>query len=147
MLVVGRTGVGKSTFLHHLIRQDIANGSGVAVIDPHGDLVRDILMCSIPDSRKDDVVVWDLADTEHPPPLNLLAIPKDMDRDKAASQIMGTFEKVEPGFGATRMAGDLSMALEALMVEKQPTLRDVRKLFVDPDYRNNLIEQLDNDIA
>lgn len=147
MIVVGRTGVGKSTFLHNLIEQDIAAGSGVAVLDPHGDLIRDILHCSIPENRMDDVVLWDLADMQNPPPLNLLAIPKGVERDKAAAQVMAVFEKVEEGFGATRMAADLSMALELLMAEPNPTLRDVRKVFVDEQYRAKLMEELENDIA
>jgi DNA helicase HerA-like ATPase len=43
LYAVGKTGTGKTTFLHNLIYQDIAAGHGVGVIDPHGDLAADLL--------------------------------------------------------------------------------------------------------
>ena len=35
--VIGTTGAGKTKFLEHCIRQDIASGRGVCVVDPHGN--------------------------------------------------------------------------------------------------------------
>jgi hypothetical protein len=61
--VIGATGTGKSTLLFNLIRQDIENGQGVAVFDPHGDLVEKILGI-IPSDRIKDVVLVDPADEE-----------------------------------------------------------------------------------
>src|SRR3989344_1387713 len=49
--VVGKTGTGKSAMLHNMIVQDIANGEGLAVVDPHGELVESILE-KIPEERK-----------------------------------------------------------------------------------------------
>jgi DNA helicase HerA-like ATPase len=86
--VVGKTGVGKSTLLHHVIRQDIAAGKGVGVIDPHGRLVRDILRSSIPPEREDDVVIVDLAQANYPPPLNPFAVPEGVPREVALNQVL-----------------------------------------------------------
>lgn len=56
--IMGPTGVGKSTLLAHLALQDAAEGRGFVVLDPKGDLVRDIL-ARLPEERQDDVVVID----------------------------------------------------------------------------------------
>jgi Helicase HerA, central domain len=71
-LIVGKTGTGKSNLLHQLIHQDIQQRRGVMVIDPHGDLVRDILESSVPPHREQEVMVLDLANEEYPLPLNPL---------------------------------------------------------------------------
>jgi DNA helicase HerA-like ATPase len=60
MNIVGKTRVGKTTFMHNLIHQDIAAGKGVGVVDPHGDLVQNILESSIPSEREKDVILFDL---------------------------------------------------------------------------------------
>ena len=56
MYVIGKTGTGKSEFLKAMIMQDINNGEGLAVIDPHGDLIDDILKL-IPPQRSEDVIL------------------------------------------------------------------------------------------
>lgn len=144
MIITGRTQMGKSTLIHNLVHQDIAEGHGVAVIDPHGTLIENILKSSIPAHRVDDVVVWDLADLDYPPSLNLLAVPDGVDRIDAASQIMKVFETLEKGFGEARMAGSLSDALEALIFEKGATLRDISRLFSDEAFRAHVLENVDN---
>ncbi|MEX1061624.1 MAG: type IV secretory system conjugative DNA transfer family protein, partial [Patescibacteria group bacterium] len=55
MYLIGKTGTGKSTIFKNMIVQDIQNGEGVAVLDPHGDLVKDLLDF-IPPERIKDVV-------------------------------------------------------------------------------------------
>jgi hypothetical protein len=85
--IAGKTGVGKSTLMHNLVSQDIRDGKGVGVVDPHGKLVSDILRYSIPDERIDDVVVIDIANEEYPPPLNPLVIPGERD-SVAAGQVV-----------------------------------------------------------
>jgi len=69
--IVGQTGVGKSAFLREMIRQDIFNGEGVGVIDPHGELVEDVLMI-ISENRANDVVLFEPFETNRPCGLNML---------------------------------------------------------------------------
>lgn len=143
--ILGRTGVGKSTLLHHLITQDIVKGHGVAVIDPHGKLVRDILQTSIPEAREADVVLLDLADTEHPPPINPLAGTQSR---AATARVIGILNKIYGGFeSAPRMANALTSALATLRHEPQATVRDVVRLFTDETYRARLLAELDDVVA
>ncbi|MFN7088346.1 MAG: helicase HerA domain-containing protein, partial [Candidatus Paceibacteria bacterium] len=65
LYVIGQTGTGKTTFLGNLIKQDIWNGEGVGVIDPHGDLIENILG-NIPMERAEEVIVFDPSDLERP---------------------------------------------------------------------------------
>jgi hypothetical protein len=144
MSVIGQTGVGKSTLLHHLIAADIAAGRGVAVIDPKGRLVQDILRASIIRSRVDDVVLLDVADTDYPPPMNLLAVPEAMERGSAVELLLGVFEKLYPDFAGTRMADTFSMAVQTLWHAETPTLLDVERLFEDVTFRQRLVARSDN---
>ena len=69
--IVGQTGTGKTSLLREMIRQDIQNGEGVAIIDPHGDLIEDTL-ANIPKNRVEDVVLFEPFDMERPVGLNML---------------------------------------------------------------------------
>lgn len=143
--ILGMTGVGKSTLMHHLITQDIARGSGVAVIDPHGQLVRDILQTGIPEAREGDVVVLDLANVEYPPPLNPMASTRN---EAATARIISVLEKI---YGrpenAPRMANALSSALITLRHEPQATVRDIARLFLDAEFRQALLEKVTDEVA
>src|SRR5512141_2753089 len=63
MYIIGKTGTGKSALLNNLIVQDIMNGEGLAVVDPHGELVEGILQ-KIPQSRLEDVIYFNPADDD-----------------------------------------------------------------------------------
>jgi Helicase HerA, central domain/TraM recognition site of TraD and TraG len=78
--VLGKTGAGKTTLLKNLVRGDIESGSGVGVIDPHGDLV-DYALCHVGD-RIDEVVLLDFSDPEAVPVLNPLLIDVETQRDR-----------------------------------------------------------------
>ena len=71
--VIGQTGTGKSTLLLQMILHDIRRGRGVAIVDPHGVLVEDVL-ARVPAERAEDVVLLDLTDAEHPVGFNILRI-------------------------------------------------------------------------
>src|SRR5437763_15154002 len=65
MYILGKTGTGKSTLLETLIRQDLLSGHGLAILDPHGDLVEKVL-ADLPEARRADLVYFDATDAEHP---------------------------------------------------------------------------------
>ena len=71
--VVGKSGSGKSVLLWNMAVQDIQNGEGTCVIDPHGDLIEDCLQC-VPKERAKNVIVFDPGDTQRPMGLNLSLI-------------------------------------------------------------------------
>jgi hypothetical protein len=144
--IIGKAGVGKSTLMHQLIYQDIRANRGVAVLDPHGTLVCDILRTSIPDDRMQDVVVLDLANEDYPPPLNPLRVPTGAEYGLAAGQVMAVVQKFYSGFEG-RMADTLWAALITLLADEMPTVRDVPRLFRDRAYRTRLVACLDNLLA
>jgi len=146
--VVGKTGVGKSTTLHHIITQDIQAGEGVGVIDPHGSLVRAILRSSIPPEREDDVVLIDFAQTDYPAPLNPFAVPAGVPRDTAVSQVMGLLRKLyAEDWSRTRMENVLYSALVALMDEEHATPRDISRILMDAEYRTELLQRVKDPVA
>src|SRR5438309_11118172 len=69
MYVIGKTGTGKSTLLETMIRQDMDAGDGLALFDPHGDLVEKIIG-AVPDSRKDDLIYLNAPDPNQPYGIN-----------------------------------------------------------------------------
>jgi len=143
MSIVGKTKVGKSTFMHNLIHQDIRAGKGVAVIDPHGALVRDILRNSIPNERINDVVVLDIANDENPPPLNPLTVPEGVAPGNAAGRLLSVLDKIYGGLSNTpRISETLSSVLTTLLLDDTPTVRDVGRLFDDANYRSKLLGRL-----
>ncbi|MBE7512751.1 MAG: DUF87 domain-containing protein [Anaerolineales bacterium] len=142
--IIGQSGVGKSNLMHHLIHQDIANGCGVVVIDPHGQLVSDTLRYSIPVHREKDVIVLDIADEAYPVPLNLLAVPAGMDRGNAAGQLMGVLDRLYDFNSTPTVADAMSASLVALLHDEQATIRDVGRLFRDESYRGRLMDKLTN---
>jgi Helicase HerA, central domain len=141
MMVIGRSGMGKSTFLHNLIHQDIAQGKGVAVLDPHGDLVRDVLRSSIPSARENDVIILDIANPDFPPPLNPLAVPENARQEATGGQELITIlERVYGSMSGTpRLTNTLKMALSTLWQSTQPTVLDVERIFDDPVFRRKLV--------
>lgn len=140
--IIGKTGMGKSTLLHRLIHQDIQNGEGVAVIDPHGTLIRALLQKSIPPEREKEVVILDLANLNYPPPLNPL---RGHQSYVGMGRVINVIEKL---FAGTEQYARLSKYLRAsvglLQADAQPTMRDLSRVFTDENYRENLLEKTDN---
>ncbi len=76
--VIGQTGTGKSTLIESLVMQDIMSGAPVILVEPHGDLIEQVLG-KIPYHRIDDVILIDPADRAHPVGMNLLEAPSTDD--------------------------------------------------------------------
>ncbi len=140
--IIGKTGTGKSSLMHAMIHQDIRDGKGVGVIDPHGSLVRDILQSSIPESREDDVVLIDIANESNPPPLNPLIVPGELNQ-LAAGQIIAILDKIY-NIEAKRVENSLTAAMMTLRQEQTPTVRDVVRLFTDVSYRHRFLDHVDD---
>jgi len=133
---LGKSGSGKSVFLNFLARQDMKNGDGVGVIDPHGDLIEDLLQY-VPKERAKDVVVFDPADQERPMGLNILEADTPEQMDLASSQATEIFIKLfgDEIFGP-RIQHYFRNACLTLMEDQEEgaTLIDVPRMFVDEDF-------------
>src|SRR5438270_538981 len=73
LALFGGSGSGKSTLLRNIIRSDIIAGHGLTVVDPHGQLVDDILNNYIPRHRTNDVIYVDPKNQDRVLGLNMLA--------------------------------------------------------------------------
>lgn len=91
--VIGQTGTGKSSIMQVMARQDMKNGDGMCVIDPHGSLVEDLLPF-VPKERVDDVIVFDPSDLERPMGLNLLEANSEEEKDMVALDAMNIMLKM-----------------------------------------------------
>lgn len=93
LYMIGRSGVGKSTLIKNMAIQDIRNGHGVCVVDPHGDLIEDILGL-YPKERADDLVVFAPADAARPLGLNMLEAATQEEQDFATQEMIAIFYKL-----------------------------------------------------
>lgn len=144
LYVVGQTGTGKTSLLKSMILADIEAGHGLAVIDPHGDLFKELLG-HIPAHRADDVVVLDPTDTGFPVGLNLLECQTDDDRYFVVREMRGIMERLmfdQYGAYAGNMTGPLfyqHMQMNLLLAMSNPdepgTLLEFYELYQSTDYR------------
>jgi hypothetical protein len=146
MYLVGKSGVGKSKLLELLIRQDIARGRGIILLDPHGDIVEDILEF-IPKNRVNDVCLIDPGDAEFPVAFNPLA---NVDENFKFQLTQGMIEVMKKQFGANwtpRLEHVFRFTLLALLDYPRATMRGVISMLTDREYRQKVIEYIQDDIV
>ncbi|MCX6789200.1 MAG: type IV secretion system DNA-binding domain-containing protein, partial [Candidatus Gribaldobacteria bacterium] len=139
--IVGQTGVGKSTLLREMIRQDIEKGEGVGVIDPNGDLVEDILAI-IPKERADDVVLFEPFDMSRPCGLNMLEWKTPDQRDFAISEMISIYTKLfPPEIIGPMFEHYMRNAMLALMADKNDigTLAEIPRIFTDKAFMESKV--------
>lgn len=91
MYIIGQTGSGKSTLMYTCALEDIKQGNGFCVIDPHGDFV-EFVMKHYPKERIDDLIHFDLANTDYPIAFNPLDGPEnDDERDVVTNDLVEMF--------------------------------------------------------
>ena len=137
--VIGQTGTGKSTLLRNMILQDIEAGRGVGIIDPHGDLARDILD-HIPSRRTDDVVYFDPSDRD-PVAINLFRA-ASQDWHLVASGIVSAFKKIWGHSWGPRLEYVLYATLAALVQCENTSLLGVSRMLHDSRYRHWVVRQV-----
>lgn len=137
--VLGAPGSGKSSFLEHLIRQDLEAGRGLCVLDPHGDLV-DTLLGAIPRSRREDTILFDPADASHAVGFNILTAHSDQERTLLASDLVAVFARLSTSWG-DQMTVVLRNAILAFLESSQGgTLVDLRRFLLDEPFRDRFLE-------
>ena len=136
--VIGSSGTGKSTLLLNSIRQDILNGEGLAVLDPHGDLV-DAILGDLPPERVDDVILLDPSDEQFPVGLNILAAHSDFERSLLASDLTSIFRRLSTSWG-DQMESVLRNAILAFLESTRGgTLADLRRFLLDAAFRKDFL--------
>lgn len=144
--VIGKTGTGKSTLLENMIVQDIRQGRGVALIDPHGDLVSRVVAFA-EKHRKDDLIYLNVPDATQPYGYNPLRHVHSRRIPLAASGLIDIMKKLWGDAWGVRMEHILRNAIYALLEQKEVTLADILRLFSDKQYRKEVARSLKNPIV
>lgn len=132
--LIGATGTGKSTLLLSMIVQDMRHGNGVAVLDPHGDLIETIL-AHVPDERMEDVLLVDPADAEFPVGFNILSAHSDVERDILSSDLVAAFRRLSASWGDQMNSVFANAILAFLEHTEGGTLIDLRRFLVEKSFR------------
>ncbi|PIR97766.1 MAG: hypothetical protein COT89_03255 [Candidatus Colwellbacteria bacterium CG10_big_fil_rev_8_21_14_0_10_42_22] len=152
LYVVGQTGTGKTSFFKNMIRQDIENGEGLAVLDPHGELAQYALSI-VPENRKQDIVWFDPGDLSRSFGLNMLDIDPKRPEQKTlvVNELLGIFHKL---FLAETMGPvfDQYFRNSVLLLlddyaHEIPTLLDVPKVLTDSEYRADKLSRETNEVV
>ncbi len=145
MYVIGKTGMGKTTLLENMIIDDIRAGHGLAVVDPHGDLVEEIVDY-IPSWRINDVVYFNPSDIDHPIAFNVLEAVNPMHRHLVASGLVGVFKKIWADSWGPRLEYVLRNTVLSLLEYPGSTLLGITRLLVDNSYRKKVVDKLNDPI-
>jgi GTPase SAR1 family protein len=154
MYIIGATGSGKTTMITSLVSQDIKNGKGLAVIDPHGDLAETLLTC-IPDNRIDDLIYVNPDDLKYPIGINLLEITPGLDEDDLLREkefitesVISLFRKVfsESMAGhAHRIEYILRNTIQTALTLENPTLFTIYELLNNPPFQKQATKNLEDE--
>ena len=150
--VIGQTGTGKSNLLINMAVYDIQHGKGIAIIDPHGDVVEDILGL-VPNNRREDVIVFDPSDLGRPMGLNMLEYDLNRPEEKTfiVNEMQGIFAKLfsQESMGPMfeqYMRNALLLLMEDAATEPA-TLMEVARVFTDAEFRNRKLARINNPIV
>ncbi|MCS7317397.1 MAG: type IV secretion system DNA-binding domain-containing protein [Candidatus Dojkabacteria bacterium] len=141
--LIGKSGSGKSTLLKNMILGDIYFDEGVGVIDPHGDLIEEILD-HIPQHRKNDVILIDPSDVEYPVGLNMVDIKEGETRELLADGIVSVFKKFFSDSWGPRLQYMLTNVILTLLYCQNVSLIAVPRILNDKNYRKFLLKQVDD---
>ena len=160
--LVARSRYGKSTLMQLLLwaaMQEVRDGSpqpGIFCIDPHRDLIEDVLalVALLPPQRAQDVLLLDMTDTQRPVALSPLDASMGFTRDQAVANLMASFERIWHDFWGPRMAyflRNVCLLLYTLnerlvqegRADEQFTLLDINPLLQYEDYALLVLNQLD----
>ena len=150
--IIGGTGNGKTTMMQYSLVQDMQNGKGIAVIDPHGDMAETLLR-HVPAERVNDVVYFNPDDLEHPIGLNLLELTPGIsgnellrEKDIITESVISVFRKIfsEEDTGGHRIEYVLRNTIQTALTVEDATLFTVFDLLNDTKYRKKIIKTLED---
>ncbi len=151
--IIGQTGVGKSTLMTNMVIDDIKNGKGVAIIDPHGDLIEKILG-AIPKERVDDVIVFDPSDIRRSLGMNMLEYNFNKPEEKTfiVNEMFNILDKLYDmkTVGGPMFEQYTKNAILLLMedaINEPATLMNIPRVFTDVDFRNEKLSRIKNPVV
>lgn len=139
--IIGGTGTGKSTLILQLIKQDIEAGRGVSVLDPHGDLIESVISL-IPQSRINDVLIIDPADSDFPVSFNILEAHSEIEKEILSSDLVGGFKRLSTSWGDQMNSVLANAILAFLESDRGGTLTDLRRFLIEKEFRNEFLKSV-----
>ena len=139
--IIGSSGTGKSTLLFNLIKQDIENSEGIAVLDPHGDLI-DKILGVIPANRIDDVVLVDPSDAEYSIGFNILSAHSELEKTLLSSDLVAVFQRLSSTWGDQMNSVLQNAILAFLESDRRGTIADLRRFLIEPAFRNDFLKSV-----
>jgi hypothetical protein len=150
LYVIGQTGTGKSTLLKWLAQQDVRNGKGVCIIDPHGDFAEDVL-AAVPKERAEDIVYFDPSDIERPMGLNMLEYDRPEQKTFVINEMISIFDKLYDLKSTGGPMFEQYMRNAMLLIMEDPesgsTLMEISKVMADEDFRRMKLSKCNNPVV
>lgn len=147
--IIGTTGTGKSTLLKNIVYQDMSQDKkhGLCVLDPHGDLIDELLEL-VPEDRVNDVILFNPMEEEHPFGLNLLACDRTNPHEIrwVVSTVMGTLRRLFEFSWGPRLEHVLRHTLLTAMLLPDSTLIEVLLLLTNEKFRNSVLAEIKDPI-
>jgi hypothetical protein len=150
MYIIGKTGTGKTEFLKSMVMQDIHAGEGVAVIDPHGDLIEDILL-QMPPKRAEEVILFDPSDLDRPMGFNMLDANTEQQRHFVVNSIIGLMYKLfdpnKTGIIGPRFEHAIRNSMLTVMYEEGSTFVEVVRCQTDQEFVKAILPKVQDPIV
>ncbi len=143
---LGKTGMGKTSMIQNMAIQDIRNGKGVAIVDPHGEFAEECLK-AVPKKRIKDVIYFNPADLDFPVALNIMEKVESEYRHLVSSGLIGIFKKLWADSWGPRLEYILRNAILALLSHPSSTLLGINRLLVDKQYREEVLSYVDDPVV
>jgi CxxC-x17-CxxC domain-containing protein len=144
--MIGKTGVGKTTLIDNMVRQDIENGKGVALVDPHGDLAKSLLD-AVPPSRVNDVVYLDPADVDYPVAFNVMQAIDPKYKYLVSSGLIGVLQKIWADTWGPRLEYILRNTILAVLDYPDSTMLGVLRMLSDDGYRKKVVAKVTDPVV
>ena len=141
--IIGATGTGKSTLIANMVLEDMQQGNGCAIFDPHGDIIDDLLL-RIPEYRKKDVIIIDPSDSDFPIGFNLFTASSEYEKIVLSSDLVASFKRHSTAWGDTIQAV-LSNAINTFLnSNKECTLIELKRFLIEDNFRNDFLTSVDD---
>ena len=143
--IVWKTWTWKSTFISNMVKSDIEAGNGLCLLDPHGDLV-DTVLEHIPTSRINDVILFDVSDTDYPIWFNLLQAENEDEKNRIASGVVSTFQKLFENSWWPRLEYILRNVVLSVINYPNATLMHITRILTDKDFRAEVLSTINDSV-
>ncbi|MEQ1763852.1 MAG: type IV secretion system DNA-binding domain-containing protein [Pyrinomonadaceae bacterium] len=141
--LIGSSGSGKSTLLLSLINQDLEKGDGICVIDPHGDLIENVIE-NIPEGRLNDVILFDPSDSEFPIGFNILQARSPLEKSILSSDLIATFRRMSTSWGDVMDSVLANAILAFIESSRGGTLFDLKRFLVEKEFREEFLPSIND---